>query len=146
MWYVSANRDEDVFDDPFRFDITRSPNEHVAFGGGGPHFCLGANLARMELRLLFRELLDRIPDMTPDGRAADPPLQLHRRHQAPAGEVHRRQAGGRAGVRRLTSGRCTRPGDEGRPGSGGIGEAVGPEYQLELLRRRRGGDLGQPSP
>jgi len=64
MWHISANRDEDVFDEPFRFDITRSPNEHIAFGGGGPHFCLGANLARMELRILFRELLDRIPDMT----------------------------------------------------------------------------------
>jgi len=67
MWHISANRDEDVFDDPFSFDITRSPNEHVAFGGGGPHFCLGANLARMELRLLFRELLDRVPDMTMTG-------------------------------------------------------------------------------
>src|SRR5262249_19550165 len=47
MWHISANRDEDVFDDPFRFDIRRSPNlhtMHVAFGGGGPHFCLGANL------------------------------------------------------------------------------------------------------
>jgi cholest-4-en-3-one 26-monooxygenase len=59
IWYVSANRDEKVFDDPMRFDIERSPNEHVAFGGGGPHFCLGANLARMEIRVLFDELLDR---------------------------------------------------------------------------------------
>jgi len=63
MWHISANRDEEVFDDPFRFDITRSPNEHVAFGGGGLHYCLGANLARMELRLILREVLDRIPDM-----------------------------------------------------------------------------------
>jgi cholest-4-en-3-one 26-monooxygenase len=60
MYYISANRDEDVFDDPFRFDITRSPNPHIAFGGGGHHFCLGANLARMELRILFEELLQRI--------------------------------------------------------------------------------------
>jgi cholest-4-en-3-one 26-monooxygenase len=67
MWHVSANRDEEVFDDPFRFDITRSPNEHVAFGGGGPHFCLGANLARMELRLVLGEILERIPDMTLTG-------------------------------------------------------------------------------
>lgn len=59
IWYASANRDEKVFDDPMRFDIERSPNEHVAFGGGGPHFCLGANLARMEIRVLFEELLDR---------------------------------------------------------------------------------------
>ncbi len=63
MWYISANRDDAVFRDPFTFDITRSPNEHVAFGGGGPHFCLGANLARAELKIVFRELLERIPDM-----------------------------------------------------------------------------------
>jgi cholest-4-en-3-one 26-monooxygenase len=63
MWYISANRDEAVFDDPFRFDIDRVPEEQVAFGGGGHHFCLGANLARMELKLIYRELLERIPDM-----------------------------------------------------------------------------------
>ncbi len=63
MWYISANRDESVFENPFTFDITRSPNEHVAFGGGGTHFCLGANLARAELRILFAELIERIPDM-----------------------------------------------------------------------------------
>jgi cholest-4-en-3-one 26-monooxygenase len=61
IWYVSANRDEDVFEDPFRFDIARQPNEHVAFGGGGPHFCLGANLARMELKVFFQELTRRVP-------------------------------------------------------------------------------------
>jgi cytochrome P450 len=59
LWYPSANRDEDVFDDPFRFDIRRTPNEHVAFGGGGPHFCLGANLARREIAILFEELFRR---------------------------------------------------------------------------------------
>ena len=68
MWYVSANRDEEVFDDPFRFDITRRPNPHIAFGGGGAHYCLGANLARMELRLLLDEVVRRIPDMTLAGR------------------------------------------------------------------------------
>lgn len=64
IWHTSADRDETVFDDPFRFDIER-PNakDHIAFGGGGQHFCLGANLARMELKLIFREILDRIPDM-----------------------------------------------------------------------------------
>ena len=60
IWYISANRDQEVFDDPFRFDITRSPNEHVAFGGGGEHYCLGANLARMEINLLFEELKKRV--------------------------------------------------------------------------------------
>jgi cholest-4-en-3-one 26-monooxygenase len=59
LWYPSANRDEDAFDDPFRFDIRRAPNEHLAFGGGGPHFCLGANLARREIAILFEELLGR---------------------------------------------------------------------------------------
>jgi cholest-4-en-3-one 26-monooxygenase len=63
LWYMSANRDETVFDDPFRFDVDRWPNEHVAFGGGGPHFCLGSNLARMELRLIFHEIVTRLPDM-----------------------------------------------------------------------------------
>jgi cholest-4-en-3-one 26-monooxygenase len=63
LWYVAANRDPSVFDDPNRFDITRSPNPHVAFGGGGPHFCLGANLARMEMSVMFEELLRRVPDM-----------------------------------------------------------------------------------
>ncbi|MEY2568210.1 MAG: cholest-4-en-3-one 26-monooxygenase [Actinomycetota bacterium] len=61
IWYVSANRDEEVFEDPFRFDILRDPNPHIAFGGGGPHFCLGANLARMEIRVLFEELVKRVP-------------------------------------------------------------------------------------
>jgi cholest-4-en-3-one 26-monooxygenase len=63
IWYVSGNRDEDIFDDPFHFDITRSPNDHIAFGGGGPHHCLGANLARMEMRLLFEELTQRVPNI-----------------------------------------------------------------------------------
>jgi cholest-4-en-3-one 26-monooxygenase len=67
MWHISANRDETVFDDPFRFDIERNPNEHIGFGGGGPHFCLGANLARMELRIIFEELVTRLPDMEPAG-------------------------------------------------------------------------------
>ena len=58
MWYPSANRDADVFDDPFRFDIGRTPNPHVAFGGTGAHFCLGANLARREMVILFEELLE----------------------------------------------------------------------------------------
>jgi cholest-4-en-3-one 26-monooxygenase len=64
IWYVSANRDEDVFEDPFRFDIQRKDvHEHVAFGGGGPHHCLGANLARMEIQVLFEELTRRVPHL-----------------------------------------------------------------------------------
>ncbi len=63
VWYISANRDEEVFDNPFRFDITRSPNDHLAFGGGGPHFCFGAHLARIEIAALFGELLRRLPDL-----------------------------------------------------------------------------------
>lgn len=59
LWYPSANRDEDVFEDPFRFDVHRKPNAHIAFGGGGAHFCLGANLARREIAILFEELLKR---------------------------------------------------------------------------------------
>jgi cholest-4-en-3-one 26-monooxygenase len=61
LWYISANRDESVFEDPYSFDITRDPNPHIAFGGGGPHFCLGANLARMEMKVLFEELVRRAP-------------------------------------------------------------------------------------
>jgi cytochrome P450 len=59
LWYPSANRDEAVFKEPNRFDIRRTPNEHLAFGGGGPHFCLGAHLARREINILFEELLKR---------------------------------------------------------------------------------------
>jgi cholest-4-en-3-one 26-monooxygenase len=72
FFHVSANRDEVVFDDPNRFDITRNPNPHIAFGGGGPHFCLGANLARMEIRVMFEHLLDRMPTI----RAAGPAERL----------------------------------------------------------------------
>jgi len=64
LYYYSANRDEAVFADPERFDITRSPNPHVGFGGAGPHFCLGAHLARRELTVMLRELLTRVPDIT----------------------------------------------------------------------------------
>ena len=63
MWYPSANRDEDVFDQPDVFDIGRSPNEHLAFGGFGEHFCLGANLARLEMRSIYRHLMLRLDDI-----------------------------------------------------------------------------------
>lgn len=67
MWYPSANRDEDIFDSPESFDITRSPNEHLAFGGFGEHFCLGANLARLELRSIFRHTLERLDEVQLEG-------------------------------------------------------------------------------
>jgi cytochrome P450 len=63
IWYASANRDEDVFCDPFTFDITRSPNHFVSFGGGGPHYCLGANLAKLEITILLDELLSRASEI-----------------------------------------------------------------------------------
>jgi cholest-4-en-3-one 26-monooxygenase len=59
LWYPSANRDEEIFANPHRFDVTRKPNNHIAFGGGGPHHCLGANLARREITIMFEELLTR---------------------------------------------------------------------------------------
>ena len=62
MFYQSANRDESVFADPWRFDLSRDPNPHVGFGGGGPHFCLGSQLARAQLRSIFTELLTRVPN------------------------------------------------------------------------------------
>ncbi len=71
LLYPSANRDEDVFPDPFRFDVGREPNPHLAFGGYGAHFCLGASLARLELRVLFEELLRRMPGLE---LASDAPL------------------------------------------------------------------------
>jgi len=63
LLYPSANRDEAVFADPFRFDVTRRPNDHVAFGGYGEHFCLGSSLARLELRVMFEELVRTLPDL-----------------------------------------------------------------------------------
>ncbi|HEY4927797.1 MAG TPA: cytochrome P450 [Acidimicrobiales bacterium] len=63
FFHISANRDELAFESPQTFDITRNPNPHMAFGAGGPHFCLGANLARMEIRVMFEHLLDRMPEM-----------------------------------------------------------------------------------
>jgi cytochrome P450 len=69
MWYVSSNREEPLYDDPDRFDVRRNP-EHQAFGAGGRHFCLGTALARLELKILFEETLERFPDIAMDGKPA----------------------------------------------------------------------------
>ena len=63
MYYGAANRDPRAFDEPERFDITRTPNDHLAFGGGGPHFCLGSHVARVEIDAMFQQLLTRLPDL-----------------------------------------------------------------------------------
>ena len=70
MWHIAANRDPRAFDDPWTFDITRSPNDHVGFGGGGPHYCLGSNLAKMEIRLMFKGIAERLPDIRLAGDVA----------------------------------------------------------------------------
>jgi cytochrome P450 len=63
LFYHSGNRDERVFDRPWELDITRSPNRHLGFGGGGPHYCLGASLARVQLQAIFGEMMRVIPDI-----------------------------------------------------------------------------------
>jgi cholest-4-en-3-one 26-monooxygenase len=67
LFYSSANFDPDVFDDPHTFDITRDPNPHLGFGGHGTHYCLGANLARLEIDLIFKAIADQMPDIRPAG-------------------------------------------------------------------------------
>ena len=71
--YASANRDDTVFHDPDGLDVTREPNPHVAFGSGGPHFCLGANLARLEARIMFEALLTRFRGLSVAGDPATLP-------------------------------------------------------------------------
>jgi cytochrome P450 len=72
LFYASANRDETVFAEPDRFDVGRQPNPHLGFGATGPHFCLGAHLARREITEVFRELFTRLPDI----RTAGDPVRL----------------------------------------------------------------------
>ena len=72
IWFISANRDENQFPEPLSFDVGRTPNRHVAFGLGGPHFCLGAHLARLELRIFLEEMLRYLPHL----ELAGPPERL----------------------------------------------------------------------
>ena len=82
---MSGNRDEDQFPDAGRFDIGRQPNRHLAFGLGGPHFCLGAHLARLELRIWLEEMLPVLGRLELAGRAQAPALELlQRRQERPA--------------------------------------------------------------
>ena len=74
LLYPSANRDEAVFADPDRFDITRDPNPHQAFGGHGAHYCIGANLARLEVNLIFQALAEHAPDI---GQLGEPRRLRH---------------------------------------------------------------------
>ncbi len=69
-WFISANRDEAMFDDPYRLDLSRKPNRQLGWGQGGPHVCLGMHLARLEVRVLFQELVKRIRTIEPDGPEA----------------------------------------------------------------------------
>jgi len=73
LYYASANRDEEVFADPHTFDVGRTPNDHLAFGGGGVHYCLGASLARAEIRATMRQIVERLPDL----ELAGEPDRLH---------------------------------------------------------------------
>jgi cytochrome P450 len=69
MYYGAANRDPAVFSEPERFDVGRTPNPQIAFGGGGAHFCLGAHIARVEIEAMLREVLTRLPDIEPSAPA-----------------------------------------------------------------------------
>jgi cholest-4-en-3-one 26-monooxygenase len=89
MYYGSANRDEDHFVDSMKFDVGRTPNEHLSFGTG-QHFCLGASLARLEIRVMFEELFKRMPDLQAERQGPPPALELHQRRQRDSRSASRR--------------------------------------------------------
>ena len=102
MWYSAGSRDPEAIDDPERFDVSRQKPPHQAFGGGGAHFCLGNALARLELRVLFEELMRRMPDMQFAGPITRSDVELLERTHVDAGHFHagqarRRQRHGRRG-------------------------------------------------
>ena len=87
MYYGSANRDESMFPDPDKFDVGRTPNEHIAFGGG-EHFCLGSHIARVEIQVMLREIMTRLPDIKPVGSGGVPRVELYLRPAEDAGPIH----------------------------------------------------------
>ena len=88
VFYGSGNRDDEVFADPDLFDVGRDPNPHMAFGGGGPHLCLGLHVARIEIAEMLRELLTRLPDLAPAGPRETVGVELHQRRAHHARVVH----------------------------------------------------------
>ena len=84
LFYRSANFDEEVFDHPERFDVLRSPNPHLGYGGLGTHYCLGASPAKLEIELIFNAIADAMPDIAKAGDPVPPPLRLDQRHQEPS--------------------------------------------------------------
>ena len=115
LWYLASNRDESVFTDPHKFDITREGlDQHQAFGGRGRHFCLGANLARMELKLWIKQTIERFPELALDG---DPTrvraLFLNQYNSIPV------RTGTVAETRTTDAGKVRLPGGRGRPRGGG---------------------------